>query len=255
MFFFLSKILAVFFKPLTWVIILLLLSFIIKRPKLQKRLRISSLVLLLFFSNLFIVHEFMRAWEMDAVKSSELEENYDVAIVLGGGMAVYDFENERPIFRGNTDRILQAIHLYNEKRVDYILISGGPGLLVQREIIEAKILYNYLHHSLGIPDTALLIDSISDNTYENAVYSKELLENIEGDNYLLISSASHIRRANACFEKQGISAKLFPVDHNSGPRRWDVFMLLFPSYEAFKLWDELFHEWFGLLVYKIKGYI
>jgi uncharacterized SAM-binding protein YcdF (DUF218 family) len=256
MFFFFSKILAILFMPLSWVIILLALAFILKkRKRTRKRLLIAAFATLLFFTNSFILMEFMRGWEVDAINKDKLQSHYDVGIVLGGGMVDYDFANDRAIFRGNTDRIMQAVSLYKENRIDYILISGGAGSLIQRDIVEAKILYEYLRDDIGIPDSALIVDSLSDNTHQNAINCKELLHDIDGEDYLLITSASHMRRANLCFEKQGIYTDNFAVDHNAGPRRWDVFILLFPNTEALELWNEMIHEWVGMLVYKIKGYV
>ncbi len=256
MFFIISKILAFLFKPLTWIIGLLILSLVSKNLKRKKTFLIIGFTTLLFFSNEFIANEFMRIWEKPMIEDCQLKENYDVCVVLGGGMIDYDAQFTRSIFRNNTDRILQAVRLYKEGRVNNILISSGSGDIIYRDIIESSLLKSYLCLAFDMPDSVIYIDTISENTYQNAVYSSILLkEKFPDKNYLLITSASHMRRSLACFNAQGINLDYYVTDKNAGQRRCDVFILLFPSSEAFQLWDELFHEWIGYITYFVYGYL
>ena len=84
MFFILSKLLGYFIKPFNLIILFLLISFFIKNKEWKKRIRWFSLALFLVFSNGIIFNECMLLWEKPAISMSELNDDYDLAVVLGG---------------------------------------------------------------------------------------------------------------------------------------------------------------------------
>jgi uncharacterized SAM-binding protein YcdF (DUF218 family) len=253
MFFEVSKILHFMLSPVTWTGLLLLLSLIRYKRRFGKALLILTLFVFLFFSNSFIVDEFMRISEYGPAEDSGTEV-FDAGIVLGGGMVTSDGGGQL-IFQQNTDRILQAIELYESGKIRNILISSGSGSIVFRDMLEGALLRRYLL-SIGIPDSVILVDSVSRNTYENAVYSSNIIrDSMPEGKFLLVTSALHMPRALACFEKQGIRPQAYPVGRRVGARRWDPGYLLLPDPENFMDWEKLLHEWTGYLVYKMKGYL
>ena len=250
MFFIASKLLSLFLHPFTWVFIILLAAIFFKRKR--RNLLIISVFVLYLFSNAFIFDEFNRLWEVDAIPEQALQKNYDIAIVLGG-MVTYDEENNLIGFHEAIDRLMYALTMYENKRIDNILISGGSGSLME-DVLEAEILHKYLIE-IGIPDKDILIEAKSRNTYENALFTKELLtKKYSNGNFLLITSASHMRRSKACFEKLDLKIDIFPVDHSSGPRKFVFDHLFIPQSHIMDAWKRLLHEWVGIIAYKIKGY-
>ena len=121
MFFVISKIFSFLLTPIIWIIILLGLSLGLKNPKKSRKALIITVIVFLFFSNSFIVDEFIRLWELPITGTKYLTENYNVGIVLGGGMVTFDKKNDRIIFRENVDRILQAVELYKTDKIGFIL--------------------------------------------------------------------------------------------------------------------------------------
>lgn len=253
MFFILSKILAYLLKPLPWVLILFVFSAFAKKHVLKKRLFIVAMSLLLFFSNAFIAESVYKSWEVNPVKHSELDSVYEIAIVLGGGMMMYDEKLMDGVFVHNTDRIMQGIKLLKTGRVKKLLISGGPATLFNREHNEARLLFAYFTQ-IGIDSSSLLMDTVSDNTYENALYAVKLLEknNIKGKS-LLITSAIHMRRARACFSKFDISFDIYPSNHLIANKHIAAYLI--PDYKAFERWDAILHELFGYVTYRLMGYV
>ncbi|HMT29521.1 MAG TPA: YdcF family protein, partial [Bacteroidia bacterium] len=78
MFFALSKILEFLLTPFTWIVALLVLSLWLKKPVWKKRLAISSLILLIFFSNPYLANKVINWWEMDPYPLTSIDSPYDV---------------------------------------------------------------------------------------------------------------------------------------------------------------------------------
>lgn len=254
-FFVISKILDFFLMPTTWILVLLLAGLLIRKSKLAKRFLWASFFTFIFFSNSFIVDLFIRIWEIPPVHKSEIKNQYDFAIVLGGGMVTDNNTLQRPIFQHNTDRILQAIDLYYEGSVDKIIISGGAGQLVFKNMLEADILKEFWVKN-GVLEEDIISENRSNNTYQNALFCKEI---IEKDNpkarIILLTSALHMRRSKAIFKKQNISVEIYPTNPLVGEWRYNFSYLFMPNVEALRRWNMVIHETFGYFVYKIMGYL
>jgi len=254
MFFFLSKILYFLLCPLTWILILLVVGIIVKKPKLARKYYIASLVFFIFFTNPAIIDEFIRLWERP-MTILPAEEKYDAGIVLGGGMVTIDKDYDRLIFRDNTDRLLQALDLYKRGTIKKIIISSGSGSIVFKETREAALIDRYLK-TIGIPKSDVLIDSSSKNTHENAVNCAAIIKNnFTQKSFLLITSALHMKRAVGCFNNEHICITPYPVSKLVGIRRGDFGYYIIPDTEALLRWDKYLHEVFGYLVYTAMGYI
>lgn len=255
MFFTLSKIASYFLSPLFWILILLLIGILLRNRRSGIRVLVTALVLFYLFSNRFLADEFIRAWEVPLTEESFLKPDYDAAIVLGGSVVNYDKPADRLIFRRNADKLLQAIDLFHSGRVKCLILSGGPGDLIIRDQLEASLMKKYLV-SVGIPDSVILVDSLSDNTHENAVNSAKILkEQFPKGDFLLITTALHMRRAEACFLNEGIRLTVYPTSKLTGERRFDPEHLLVPQTESFLYWKNWLHEVIGFTVYKVKGYL
>lgn len=255
MFFVLSKILAFLFSPVTWILALAALSLFLKKPKLKRRFLIAALTTGLFFTNPFIAKEFMRMWEPRPVSVHSITKHYDAVIVLGGGIVTTDAQSGILTFRNNPDRIMQALWLYENGKADKILISGGSGSMQYPDMLESVLLKDYLIE-IGVPAADILIDSLSDNTRENAVNTAKILnDSMPGGDFLLITSASHMRRSLGCFRKVNLKVDPLPVDLIAGDRSWYWMNLLMPKTEALEIWDDLLHELIGYLTYRFAGYI
>jgi uncharacterized SAM-binding protein YcdF (DUF218 family) len=250
MFFIFSKLLHFLISPLTWIMILLLISLVKKNPVHKKRFLVAILFLLLFFSNSFILDEFMRLWEVPAVSNSKIPV-YENGIVLGG-VSFYDGQLKRIQFARSGDRLFQALELYHKGIIKKIIFTGGSGSILHSDEKEAPFIREFLLR-IGFPDSSLIIETESKNTHENALFIKPLLKNRK-ETSLLITSAVHMRRSLGCFKKEGIEVMPYSTDRYSGPRKFEFDHLLIPNVDALFTWNILMHEYAGYLVYKIAGY-
>jgi len=254
MFFILSKLFSFLFSPLSWVLIFLLAGLFVKRTDLKRRLLITGIAMLIFFSNPLIRQLAFGVWEPPFTKEENLK-TFEVAVILGGAMRYYNSETDRPVYGPSVERLMQVVNLYFKGKVRKILISGGSGLLTLQEPKEAPVLMKEMVN-MGVKPEDILLESKSRNTYENAVFTSSMLRemNFKGE-LLLITSAYHMPRSLACFHKAGINAVPFPVDSYAGRITWTPGRLIIPDSENLTNWDMLIHEWVGCMVYKIRGYL
>ncbi len=254
MFFILSKILYAIIAPTSLITFAFLLYLFIKK----KKFLYTGIGLFLFFTNPFIGLHLFKMWEIDA---SEIKpnEHYDGIIILGGFISTITVGNsQRTVYADGNDRMLQAISLYKNGVSNKIIYTAGTDSIFNIHESEA-VLAKIFMLQIGLPDSAIITESKSVNTYENALFTKQLLEKQDSawhsKKYLLVTSAFHMRRSIACFNKQGINVTPYSTNFRAFLENHNVFNTIVPSYGALQNWTYLMKEWVGMVVYKTKGYI
>jgi len=253
MFFLLSKLVYALIAPLSWVVYAFLWAWLSRRHR--RRAVLLGLVLLYVISNPLLVSGLLRSWEGSPV-SIDAQPPFDMAIVLTGGIVGEGAPNQRTAsFGPAADRLLQPILLWKQGRVRQLLISGGSGR------VQAITFYPdegrfaaEVARSFGVDSGKVWLEPNSRNTYENAQFSAKLLRRRSAtQRLLLVTSAMHLPRATACFEKAGLHVTPYPVDFRAGP---SVVTLssFWPSGESLVQFSYLFKEWVGFLTYRVMGY-
>ena len=115
---------------------------------------------------------------------------------------------------------------------------------------EADIVKQLLDN-LAVDQTHITFENKSRNTYENAIYSYDLMAPTPGSHWILITSASHMPRAIGTFRAAGWSGVLgYPVDYQTPEtgysRYWDI------GYGT-GLIGRALHEYAGLMVNWLSG--
>ena len=109
---------------------------------------------------------------------------------------------------------------------------------------------------IGIPKRHVIVEDQSRNTHENAVYTKTLLDSLDAEaSCLLITSASHMKRAHACFYQERLEVDQCPVGHFSIDGDGHFYDLFIPNHKNFIVWDYILHEIAGFYIYSIMGYV
>jgi uncharacterized SAM-binding protein YcdF (DUF218 family) len=242
LFFILSKLLAIFIRPITWIIMAFAISILSKRKKRRQRFFYLGLVMLVFFSNQFIANKVMLWWEPAPIPMEEIG-HYDVGIVFTGVSKGSKTPRDRVYFHDGADRITHTLQLYNEGKLDHILISGGLGFGQVGMSYAANRLKSFLTMA-GVPDSVITTEIGAVNTYENAVNSASILnEKFPGEQYLLITSAFHMKRSALCLKKQGIEFDEFPAGFKTDRSTMNFDDLFIPRAVAIGKWEDLFKEW------------
>ena len=109
-----------------------------------------------------------------------------------------------------------------------------------------------IFRDLGIAADRLVPESASHNTWENAVYTKALVQPQPGQRWLLVTSANHMPRAMGVFRKVGFPVEPWPVDYRTADERDRYLMFEAPS-EGLRRLELAVHEWTGLIAYRMMG--
>lgn len=133
----------------------------------------------------------------------------DIIVVLAGGIKAYKKEYQGADISGFTiPRLRYAAYL--QKRTGLpLIVTGG---IEKAETTEADLMHKVLREEYQL-DTRIYIENQSQNTFENAVNVKQLLQELHYQHILLVSSAFHMPRALAVFEEAEIKVTPAPTDY------------------------------------------
>ncbi|WP_113338587.1 YdcF family protein [Rhizobium cremeum] len=175
-------------------------------------------------------------------------------IVLGGA-----FETEVTTSRGGidlnqaADRFVDALRLAIRYPQAKILVSGGDGSLSGAYEGDAAASLRFFS-AFGIPAERLMTEKQSRTTYENAAFSRNLLETGGLSDCLLITSAFHMPRSVGLFRKAGVSVTPWPVDYRTSGEQRLTLDFTQPTLNAQQT-STAVREWIGLAAYYLTGRI
>ncbi|HET7663222.1 MAG TPA: YdcF family protein [Rhodanobacteraceae bacterium] len=175
----------------------------------------------------------------------------DAIVLLGGGMQGRDLPwVHRPeASNAAADRVWFTAQLYKAGRAPWIIVSAGSSPDAGQPEAEAMAA---LLQDFGVPGSALLLDAQSRNTWQNALYSQQLMQAHHLKTALLVTSALHMPRALATFHKRGVDVTPAPADFDAPPygvwpQRW------LPNADALQKSSRAFTEYVGLWGYRLRG--
>ncbi len=176
----------------------------------------------------------------------------DGIVVLGGEVRPFlSRARHRPILKGSASRMTTFVALARRYPQAKLAFTGGSSSLDNPELTEAPIAREFFAEQ-GLDVSRIVFEDRSRNTYENALYTKELMHPKPGETWLLITSANHMPRAYGCFQKVGWQVLPYPVDYLT-IGQYDFTPGLHLAGGLLRL-DLALHEWVGLLAYRIMGY-
>jgi uncharacterized SAM-binding protein YcdF (DUF218 family) len=256
MFFYLSKVFWFFIQPLNLSIFLLLAGVIaVTFGRWRLAVTGSSLALLVLA---------LSAWtSLGALMLNPLEERFprpslpekvDGIVVLGGG-----FEGAINLVRGGYelnaggDRMVETAVLARRFPGAKIVVSGGTGELILDGEGDATTAPRLLG-ALGVAADRLILENRSRNTYENAIYTRQMVVPKPGETWLLVTSAFHMPRAKALFDKAGFPTIAWPVDYRTSGRE-GIGLFRDNAADSLQATTMAIREWIGLFAYWMSGRI
>ena len=178
----------------------------------------------------------------------------DAIVVLGGTLSPPESSQSGANLSAAADRLVYAARLFALGKAPIILISGGNAAAL--DVMDAESVYAAaLLTDWGIPASAILTETESINTYENAVYSKLMLKQHDLKSVLLVTSAMHMPRALATFRSAGVDATPAATDFEASGPGVSGLLAWTANPEALDVTTRALKEYLGWLVYRQRGWI
>jgi len=163
----------------------------------------------------------------------------DVIVVLGGGIDKGHYLNFR-----STQRLVRGAQLYFAGQAKKIIFAGGDPAKVG--VAEATVMVQEARR-LNIPADDIIAEKHSNHTYEQVVAIKKIAEKQRWKSIILVTSYIHLKRSLLAFEQAGF--KVYPAPADPYEKYTD------DPLDRLKLFQHLFHEYGGIIYYRIKGWI
>lgn len=256
-FFAISKVIPLVLYPLPIVLLVLFVaSWWLKKNPVRWIFRILP-VLLWVLATPWAADQVSSWWEIPRAEWDKLPSSSDVAVVLGGMSDPQVSTSEHLEFNRAAERITEAVALWRGGRVKNLLITSGSGDLLDPQSVEAPGLAAWAR-SEGVPGSALVVESASRNTRENASLSRPLADARGFKSFVLVTSAAHMRRAEAIFrkagyDKDGRSLVVWPVDTQRTAIAFPFNAV--PDPNSLQTVQGVVKEVVGYAVYWVQGYL
>jgi len=253
-FFLASKIIWALISPDSLIVILGVSAWIASTLQWQRisRSLLATCALLLVLIGFLPVGEWLIApLENRFTTNVALPSEVDGIIVLGGAI-LPRMSNvwQQPEVGDAADRLTNFLYLARLYPNAQLVFTGGNGAVAEQEFKEAEMA-QILFDQLGLTERAIVFESESRNTSENARNSKELVSPESDENWLLITSAFHMPRSIGVFCQEQWLVQPYPVDHYS--QKGNLLRVDFSFSKNLSVLKTAVREWVGLVAYRING--
>jgi len=175
--------------------------------------------------------------------------NAKAIVVLGGGRYTDAPEyGQDTISKWALERCRYGAYLQRKTKLP-ILVTGGS-VFEDRES-EAELMKQVLEGSFN--SVVHWVEGRSRTTYENSIYSFEMLNKENIKNIVLVTHAGHMMRSVEAFEKAGFNVIPAPMGFVPKSDR-PIFFQILPSTNALQNSTFALHEWIGRLWYHLRYY-
>jgi len=257
MYVFIKNLILSFVFPLPSCILILLVGLYLllskKRQRAGKIIIVMGVFLLLLFSLPFLPNLLLKSIERQYPMFKILENKKDtfadinyIVVLAGGSIVDSDIPITSQFANAGLVRLIEGIKLYRELQGTKLIFSGGAG---SNPISNAKLMAD-LSISLGVPKSDIILETKSTSTFDEARLIKPI---VKSERFLLVTSASHMFRSIALFNKMGMNPIPAPTGHLVKHYR-DGISFVPDSLNIFKS-KIIFYEFLGLVKEKLFGNI
>ncbi len=146
-------------------------------------------------------------YEYSPITDANQVHGSTAVVVLSGGSETYiarGYEFDSPS-RPSMFRVMEAAYIYNLLDEPLMILSGGIGdpryQLNPESNAMAKVIVE-----MGIKNDRIRLESRSQNTHDQGVNVAKLLKKHNIDKFVLVTSPTHMRRAQSVFAAQGFDS-------------------------------------------------
>jgi uncharacterized SAM-binding protein YcdF (DUF218 family) len=178
----------------------------------------------------------------------------DTIVVLSANMHLDDrFGKKFRLGDESLNRCWHALQLYRKAGHCRIIVSGGNVDSPQEPQTLAQLMRDFFVE-VGVPASDVILENKSQTTYENARNTSALLQPADSQRVFLVTSATHMLRAQRCFARQGLSVVPAPSNYHS-QRLGFLPGHFLPTTGGISRVQTVIHEWLGLGWYWLRGRI
>ena len=183
--------------------------------------------------------------------NTKIPKRVDGILILGGATNPLLFkEFDQISLNGSAERLVESVMIIRKFEKAKVIFSGGSGIVNRSDLGHSQVA-KLFYKKMGVDINKIFFEDKSRNTHENIIYSKKIAKPKKNENWLLITSAFHMKRALLIAEKNNWKLIPYAVD--------------FKNVKEFKLIPNLnllsnlnsfqsgLHEWLGLVAYYLMG--
>jgi uncharacterized SAM-binding protein YcdF (DUF218 family) len=247
--FIITKTLLLLLLPPTSILALMFLGFLlIWSHRLLGRLLITAAFLLLYSLSISPVSNALIApLEADYRPLDVKSVKADVIVVLGGGAVDLSALGLEPMPNADSlQRVAAAVKLYRSLHIP-IMITGGAGDPARPQLSDAVPMAR-MALDLGVPKKDITVDNASFNTLASA---RNMKAACAGKRVVLVTSAYHLKRSVAMFQKQGLEVIPQPSGFLSRQRDRSFFAAI-PRLEFLNISSAALSERLSLTWYRLR---
>jgi uncharacterized SAM-binding protein YcdF (DUF218 family) len=255
--FYIAKVINYLLEPLYilsfFLVILILLLLFTNLKKLTIFFAKFLLILFLFFGYTPFSNFLLNKIE-DFIKPSKYPVQQLTGVIILGGAFDLELESKERnevLLNSSAERLTKALEIYKKNPRLLILFSGASNKIKPIGWSESDMAKKFFLEQ-GVRSENLIFENKSRSTFENIIYSKDIIKNNKGT-WGLITSAYHIPRSYFAFKKQGLVLEPISVDYRTGTS--SIFWINFDIRKGLVNWRLLFREIAGVSYYKITGKI
>lgn len=245
MFYLFSRLFACIASPWLYIIMLLIAGSIKKKEETKIVCFSLSLFLFLFFSNRVIYQACLNSYTYPYISEFKSISYYKYAL-LPGGFTGYDHYRKRVEYGFAVDRMVDAIELYKQGKVETLVFTGDGASTNSGNKNE---FLKHLENVWGVKSEDVIIEPNAKNTFQNIELSLKLLQDMNSENTIVVNSAIYMKRTLQSCRQLDFYPAYYATDITVDRKySWEDWI---PDFHVMDDWMKLIHEWIGCVAYKI----
>ncbi|GBU21118.1 hypothetical protein R80B4_01007 [Fibrobacteres bacterium R8-0-B4] len=256
----LSKLLVTLINPVGLTLLFLacgmLFTFVWRKARTSAVFFVGGFVLLFAFSLPITAHFLMRGLEGRYEPRSEYGPASAVVLLSGftRGKVPPRLYIETNM---DADRAFGAMRIWKQGAASKLVLTGGfVGQIENVEASEANCMFELLSEHFGVDSADVIFENMAQNTRDNARYTRETLTAAGlGLDIILVTSAYHMPRSAAVFEKAGFTVTPAPAGYFADRNFSRKPLMWLPGPAALFESSIALREYLGMAVYKTLGWI
>ena len=251
--FYASKFLWTVLNPFNIIVIVLILSLIFRilhYNLISKFFILTSFILFIIMGALPTGSYLNHVLEREFHSSFDIPAKLDGILILSGATNPYLTEEYNQInLNQGAERLIQFLIIAKKRPHAKVIFSGGPANICCKYLKDSSAAKKFFT-DMDYDIKKIIFEENARNTYENILFSKKIAQPSFDENWLVISSAFHLRRVMNVSKK--LNWNLYPYATDFNDTKLFSFNLSFDILGNLNDFQKASHEWLGLFYYFIS---